>query len=201
MDQEQMPNVAESPSIGFESSESATSRLEAGPAAATAGEAADTPKAPARLIEYTRGRQIALPVHTTYALIEQPTFVAVPGAAQYAYGLMTWQDSRLPLLDLNTLLHPDQGAPLTAAPNYALVVAYQREPKSPLEFGAIGLAGLPRTIAIGDEAQCELPGDSRLWPLLTLSCFEHEGRAIPILDTTRIFSNFHGQGQMEQQAQ
>jgi hypothetical protein len=61
-----------------------------------------------------------------------------------------------------------------------------------LAFGAIGLSSLSKTIAIGDDAQCELPGDSMLWPRLALSCFQYEGQAVPILDTSRVFAAYHG---------
>lgn len=146
------------------------------------------PRAAARLIEYQRGRYIALPPHTTYALIERPTVAQVPGAARYAYGLLAWQGIRLPLIDLDALLHADTSAALPSAPRYALVVAYQSVARGPVEYGAIGLVGLPQTIAVGDEAQCELPGDSDLWPLLALSCFQHSGQAIPILNTAILFA-------------
>ncbi len=150
------------------------------------------PQVAARMVEYANGRHIALPPHTTYALIAQPTFEAVPGGAHYAYGLLTWQDTRLPLLDLNALLHGDPSTGLSTAPRYALIVAYQSAARGPLAYGAIGMDSLPQTIAIGDEAQCELPGDSRLWPELAVSCFQHEGEAVPILDTSRLFAAFHG---------
>ena len=146
------------------------------------------PKAVARLIEYARGRCIALPTHTTYALIENPEAAPVPGAASHAYGLLTWQDMRLPMIDVNALLHADSGAKPASAPRYALIVAYQRQVLGPLAYGAIGLSELPYTVLIGDEAQCALPTDSGLWPLLALSCFLHEGQAVPILNTTRLFA-------------
>lgn len=159
--------------------------------AAAEAAAPSGPRAVARLVVYAPGRQIALAPHTTYALLENPAAVAVPGAARHAYGLLTWQDTRLPLIDLNVLLHPDAGTP-TATPRYALIVAYQREAHGPLAYGAIGLSELPQTVLIGDESQCALPDDSRLWPLLALSCFEHQGQAIPIVDTARVFAAQYG---------
>ncbi len=146
----------------------------------------------ARMVEYANGRHIALPPHTTYALTAQPTFEAVPGCAHYAYGLLTWQGIRLPLLDLDALLHADPSTILSTSPRYALIVAYQSIAHGPLAYGAISMNSLPQTIAIGNEAQCALPGDSRLWPQLALSCFQHEGEAVPILDTARLFAAYHG---------
>jgi hypothetical protein len=146
----------------------------------------------ARLIEYAPGRRIALPPHTTYALIDHPAVETVPGAAGYAYGLTMWQGNRLALLDLNVLFHGDAGAVLSAAPRYALIIAYQSVARGPLAYGAIAMNALPQTIAVGDEAHCALPGDSKLWPQLALSCFQHEGQAVPIIDTSRLFGAWHG---------
>lgn len=150
------------------------------------------PRALARLIEYAPGRHIALPPHTTIELLENPAVVAVPGAAYYACGLLAWQGRQLPLLDLHALLRAYLGAHRAVAPRYALVLAYQRAPHQPVEHGAISLAVLPQTVAVGDEARCELPSDSDLWPLLALSCFQHEGHAVPILDTAKLFAAYLG---------
>ena len=149
-------------------------------------------RATARLVEYANGRYIALPPHTTYALADQPAYDSAPGVAHYAYGLLTWQGTRLPLLDLNALLHGNPSAVQSTPPRYALIVAYQRVARGPLEYGAIGMNSLPQTISIGDEAQCALPGDSRLWPQLALSCFQHDENTVPILDTSLLFSAYHG---------
>jgi len=146
------------------------------------------PKAAARVLEYAPGRHIALAPYATYALIENPDVARVPGAARYAYGLVTWQDKRLPLIDLNILLHPDSAAASSAAPRYALVVAYRNQARGPLAYGAVGLSALPQTVFASDEDQCALPADSTLWPQLALSCFRHEGQAVPILDAAGLFA-------------
>jgi hypothetical protein len=149
------------------------------------------PQVPARLIEYAPGHKIALPPHTTHNLIENPSFVVVPAAARYGYGLLAWQGLWLPLLDLHALLQTDTCVERTVAPRYALVLAYQCAAGRPVEYGAIALTTLPQTIVVGDEAQCELPTDSMRWPLLASSCFLHEGQAIPILDTAQVFGACH----------
>jgi len=154
-------------------------------------EPAPAPKVAARLIEYAPGQKIALPPHTTHNLIEHPSFVIVPGAARYGYGLLAWQGKWLPLVDIHTLLQADSTVERTVAPRHALVLAYQRAALQPVEYGAIALTALPQTILVGDAAQCELPTDSLRWPLLALSCFLHEGQSTPILDTTQIFAAYH----------
>ncbi len=155
------------------------------------------PQVMARLIKYGHERHIALPPHTTYALIEEPEVRKVPGAALYAYGMLNWEGMLLPLIDLDVLLHSGSRTVQPAPPRYALVVAYQCIASGPLEYGAIGLAELPLTIAVDDEAQCELPADSSLWTQLALSCFRHEEGAVPILDTARLFGAYHARPMIE----
>ena len=148
--------------------------------------------ATARLLEYAHGAFIALPPHTTLEIIEHPVFLVVPGAAYYAYGLMPWQGRHIPLIDFDAVQRAHQSLHRTAAPRYALVVAYQSAPYAPLEHGAIGLAGLPQTIQVKDSEWCDLPIDGDIWPLLALSCFRHDGLTVPILDTARLFGTYHG---------
>jgi len=143
--------------------------------------------APARLLEYKWGSFVAFPAHTTIALIDSPQVVEVPGAPYYCLGLVAWQGQRLPLLDLNALLraYPDSSTPATG---HVLVLAYQSEPGRPAEYGAVCARLLVSMIEVADSQRCELPRDSDLWPWISLSCFEHEGHAVPVLDTSRLFA-------------
>jgi CheW-like domain len=145
---------------------------------------------PAQLLHYRNEHCVALPLHASIELLDQPPIVNVPGAAYYCKQLVRWRDQWLALLDLDTLLRayaPEIGRrPL----RYVLVVAYQREPLGALEYAAIGLPVLPQTVAVSDTAQCELPTDSDLWPMLALSCFLHEGLPVPILDIKRLFEAY-----------
>ena len=150
------------------------------------------PRAVARLIEYAPGSCFALPPHSTLELIEHPAIVGVPGGAYYACGLLAWQGRYLPVIDVDTLLRAYQETCRSTPPRYALVVAFQRAPRMPLEYGALALTTLPQTIEVGDEAWCDLPADSDLWPLLALSCLRHDHHAVPILDTAKLFSSYHG---------
>lgn len=148
---------------------------------------ADEPRAPARLLEYKWGAFVAFPAHTTIALIDNPPVVTVPGAPYYCLGLIEWQGRRLPLVDLNALLraYPD-GEPATGG--HVLVLAYQSAPGAALEYGAVCARLLVRMVEVADSQRCELPRDSDLWPWIALSCFEHEGHAVPVLDTRRLFA-------------
>ncbi|MCX7257232.1 MAG: chemotaxis protein CheW [Polaromonas sp.] len=158
---------------------------------------AESALAPARLLHYSAGHSVALPVHTTIELLDSAVTVEVPGAAHYCQQLVSWRGQWLALLDLEALLRTGTTAVATAtaaavAPRYVLVVAYQCAPRSPLEYGAIGLPALPQTVSVSDQMACPLPADSTLWPQLALSCFAHEERAVPILDSARLFAAYIG---------
>ena len=151
---------------------------------------ATEPRVAARLLEYQRGRFVAFAAHTTLELIERPPLVTVPGAPYYCRGLVAWQGRQLPLLDLHTLLraYPDEYAqPL----RHVLVLAFQRAPRQPLEYGALCAPSLLRMVQVADSQQCPLPTDSDLWPWLALACFTYEGEAVPVLDTARLFAQPH----------
>jgi CheW-like domain len=152
---------------------------------------ADTPTAPAQLLQYDRGCCIALPPHTTIELLDRPPVVPVPGAAYYIDGLTLWQGRWLPVLDLHALVNAyrKEHAPKT---RYLLIVAYQAQPRGPVLHGAIALPVTPGTVQVSDAARCELPDTSDLWPQVALSCFEIKGLAVPIVDTGRLFGQYHG---------
>jgi chemotaxis signal transduction protein len=140
----------------------------------------------ARLLEYRPGGFVAFPAHTTIALVDSPPVVVVPGAPYYCLGLMAWEGRQLPLLDLDTLLRAyPAGEPSTG---HVLVLAYQSAPGRALDYGAVCARSLVRMIEVADSQACELPRDSDLWPWIAMSCFEHEGRAVPVLDTARLFA-------------
>lgn len=151
-------------------------------------EFAPNPQVSARLVEYAPGCHIALPPHTTYALIDAPSYTAVPGAAGYGYGLLFWQGQWLPLLSLKAMLHADSPVDRSTPPRYALVLGYQRVAREPIAYGAITITAAPQTVLVGDEMQCPLPVDSPRWVQLALSCFKYETLVVPILDTAQIFT-------------
>ena len=146
----------------------------------------DTKVAPARLLEYAPGKRLALPIHTTLEIVEDPEFYPVPGIAAHGLGLLNWQENWIAAVDLAMLL---DGTPTPGAdrPKYVLVLAFQRVPGTPLEYAAVALPELPETVFVSDEFFCDLPTDNPLWPEISLSCFSHLGAAVPIVDTGKLF--------------
>lgn len=147
----------------------------------------NVPRAKAYLLEYRQGGFVAFPAHTGVELIDQPVIVMVPGMPYFCVGLMAWQGRRLPVLDLDKLL---TGPGIDGNPpvGHVLILAYQSAPGRAVEYGAVLAPSLIQMIEVVDSQQCELPADIEGLPRLSLSCFEYEGQAVPVLDTARIFS-------------
>lgn len=145
--------------------------------------------APAQLVECTRGQSAALPLHTAIELLDQLTTVDVPGAPYACDRLLRWRDQWLPLMDLGVLLNAYR-TDSQVAPRYALVVAWQDGPRAPLAYGALALSSPPRVVEALDANHCPLPTGSDIWPVLALSCFEHEGKPVPVLDAAALFRHF-----------
>lgn len=141
--------------------------------------------AQALLLEYRRGHHVALPPHTVQDHLALAELLTVPGAPYYCVGSVVWQGETLPVWDLNALLraYADVNVP---AFRHVLVIAYQAAPGAPLQFHALCAPVELPDIMVSDDMQCPLPADSDLWPLIAISCFAHEGRAVPVLDTARL---------------
>ena len=145
-------------------------------------------RAAARLLEYQRDRFVAFAAHATVELIENPPLIPVPGAPYYCRGLMAWQGQHIPLIDLQTLLRAYPTELLAKAPVHVLVVAFQRAPYAPLEYGALCAPSLVRMVQVTDDQACALPQDSDLWHWIAASCFSYVGHAVPILDVAKLFT-------------
>lgn len=142
-------------------------------------------QAQALLLEYRRGHHVALPPHTVQDHLALTGLLDTPDAPYYCVGSMVWQGETLPVWDLNALLraYADVKAP---AASHVLVIAYQAVPGASLQYHALCAPAELPDIMVSDDMQCALPADSDLWPLIAISCFSHEGRAVPVLDTARL---------------
>lgn len=151
------------------------------------GETGRETPALACVLEYAPDSFIALPVHASVELVESPRLVPVPGMVHFCRGLVAWQGRQLPLIDLQAYLG---GADSPAAPpfSHVLIVAYQVAPGVAIDYGAFCAPSLIRMVEVVDSDQCPLPGDQACWTGIAISCFLHRGRAIPVLDPSRIFT-------------
>lgn len=139
------------------------------------------------LLAYAPNASIALPVHASVELVEQPRVVPVPGMPHFCQGLVAWQGRQLPLIDFQAYLQAPGNARAAPAYSHVLIVAYQTAPGRPIEYGALCAPFLVRMIGVADSQQCPLPAGEACWPSIAVSCFMNQGQTIPVLDPARIF--------------
>lgn len=140
------------------------------------------------LLAYAPNAFIALPVHASVELVEQPRVVPVPGMPHFCQGLVAWQGRQLPLIDFQAYLRAPGDARATPMYGHVLVVAYQTARGRPIEYGALCAPYLVRMIEVADNQQCPLPAGEECWTSIAISCLMNQGQAIPVLDPARIFN-------------
>ena len=117
-------------------------------------------------------------------LVDAPATFVVPYTPEYCRRVVLWQERLLPVMDIAARL----GAQPRTAP-FLAVIGYQNQRGEYPQFGALMLSSPPRQLAVSDERACRLPDENIAWRGLAISCFEHQGTAVPILNLRRIFGS------------
>lgn len=119
-------------------------------------------------------------VHLLYA----PQSYPVPRTPAHARRVLPWQEHLLPVFDVVNWLGgalPPTGLPVAG------IFAYQRGQGEMPQYGALWLAAPPARLSVTDQQACDLPEPNSAWQALAISCFEHEGAPVPILDLRRLY--------------
>lgn len=133
--------------------------------------------------------QAAVGTRELLHLIDAPVTFEVPYTPAYCRRVVFWQERMLPVMDIPAKQgNAPQNAPFLA------VVGYQRQRGEYPQFGALMLASPPQQIEVSDEQACPLPGEAQCWKELAISCFDHRGEAVPVLDINRIFHSLPASG-------
>jgi chemotaxis signal transduction protein len=119
-------------------------------------------------------------------LLQFPILHTVYGSPFYCKNVLIWQNRILPAMDLAAWL---RGKPINRNFALAAVAAYQERQSPDPQYGAILLSELPRQIIVDDSQACDLPDKPRGWSSVAISCFDFEGKAVPVLNLPRIFSD------------
>lgn len=128
------------------------------------------------------GCQAAVGAREVLHLIDTPRLFDVPLAPAYCRQVVVWQERLLPVMDVaGRLGYGMQSGPFLA------VVGYQRMRGELPQFGALVLASPPRQVSVSDEQACDLPEEALHWKTLAISCFDHQGDAVPVLNLSRAF--------------
>ena len=135
------------------------------------------------LLDFGQSVRAAVGTRVMLQIINDPKPHPVPCAPSYCRSVVSWQGRLLPVMDMAARLG---GAP--QVPRLLAVAAYQTQSGAPTQYGALLLDALPVAIAVGDAQSCSLPEQPVGWEKYSLSCFDHNGVAIPVLHLAKIFA-------------
>ncbi len=135
------------------------------------------------LLDFGQTLRAAVGTRTLLQIVDSPRLQSVPCTPPHCHSVINWQGRLLPALDLGVLFGKE---PLPA--HLLAIAAWQRDPDKPPQFGALLLAAPPVAIIVGNEQACPLPEQPAAWSRLALSCFGHQGDAIPVLHVARAFA-------------
>lgn len=136
------------------------------------------------LLDFGDACQAAVGTRELLHLVDAPSTFAVPCTPGYCRRVVMWQERLLPVMDMAARV----GAEPCNAP-FLAVVGYQQQRGEYPQFGALMLNTPPRKLDVSDESACRLPESNGAWRELAISCFEHQGVPVPILDLRRIFGS------------
>lgn len=116
-------------------------------------------------------------------LLDVHSTLPVPCTPSYCNQIVTWQTRLLPVMDIALRLGGNaQSAQLIA------VVGYQQKRGATPQFAALLLTSPPLKAQVNDEQACPLPEHTNAWDAISISCFDLNGKAIPVLDLYRLFN-------------
>ncbi len=135
------------------------------------------------LLDFGQSLRAAVGARVLLQIFDNPQLHEVPCTPPYCRSVLSWQGRLLPVMDMAARLTDAQQAQRLVA-----VAGYQDRPEEPVRFGALLLSAPPLAIAVSDAQSCPLPEQIPGWGQFSLSCFEHQGEAVPVLHLGRIFS-------------
>ena len=135
------------------------------------------------VLDFGMGYRAAVGTRELFHLIDVPTSYIVPCTPAYCRSVLFWQGKLLPMMDMSSRVG---GAELDAP--YIAVVGYQSKRGELPQFGALKMVSPPLQVTVSDEHACEIPDELRGWRELSISCFDLNSAAIPILNLKRIFN-------------
>lgn len=144
----------------------------------------------AYVIEYANNQYVAFSPFISKELIDCPDILKMPVRADYSYGLIEWRNQWLPLIDIDALIN---NKPIKVSeadkPAFCLVLAYLEN--NQVRFAAVASVRVPDSTYVKDSDFCSyLPGQA-IWPKLTTSCFTYKNQPTPIVDSNKLFGQYH----------
>jgi len=134
------------------------------------------------LLDFGQMLHAAVGMRVMMQVIEDPQLQPVPCTPPHCNSVFAWQGHILPVVDVAAMLGEDpQESRLLA------IAGFQEYPGANTQLGAFLLSAPPVAIIVDDEQACPLPDHPSEWKDISVSCFGHQGDAVPVLHLPRIF--------------
>ncbi len=135
------------------------------------------------LLDFGQMLRAAVGMRVLLQIIDQPRLHPVPCTPAHCRSVYSWQGRLMPVVDMAVLLGHEPQTPRLLA-----IAGYQESPGEAPRLGGLLLSTAPIPLIVGNDQACALPEQSDVWPKFAISCFGHQGDAIPVLHLGRIFS-------------
>lgn len=137
------------------------------------------------LLEVASGTRLAAGAPFVVEYLLESETIPVPRTPRHCPGVMLWRERMIPVVDLLPVLSGSR--PPSGDWSRSVVLAWQKAPGAPLQYGALRVCAPPLEVFTADDMACSLPDDLPLMRHLARSCFRYESSAIPVLDVARLF--------------
>ena len=142
--------------------------------------------ASAWLLPLEQGLYAAVGTQEVVNLIQFPALFSVPSTPEHCHQVFVWQNQVLPALDLASWL---LAKPIQRQDQAVVaVIAYQSTAGALPQYGGLLLSTLPTQLQVDDAQASVLPDAPARWSQIAVSCFQHEGLVVPIIDLPTIYS-------------
>ncbi len=135
------------------------------------------------LLDFGNTLRAAVGARVLVQIVDHPRLHPVPCTPPHCQNIYAWQGRLMPVVDVAVLLGREPQAPRLLA-----IAAFQEHAGDAVTFGALLLSAPPVAIIVENDQVCSLPEYPEAWEKFSLSCFGHQGEAIPVLHMGRIFS-------------
>lgn len=135
------------------------------------------------MLDFGGAFRAAVGARVLVQIVDRPRLHPVPCTPPHCQSIYAWQGRLMPVVDVAVLLGREPQEPRLLA-----IAAYQEHAGDTVTFGALLLSAPPVAIIVGNEQACSLPDYPEAWERFSLSCFGHQGEAIPVLHLGRLFA-------------